>query len=370
VARLRARFGDFGGRLNLFTCFLLAARDLVGPDGAAVFLLPDAFATGASYTPVRETLRVRFPRLDFVVFRSALFGATVRSLALFAGPGLPRLRVVTLRGAADLPDLAPRLAAAPRSEWGPRATPLGFASDFERELHHRLRGAGGPAIDDLFLVRDGVNPGPRTARDRILDPPPGPLARPLIEGQDIDPAGYRLRSPRRTILYDPGVLTRSERRAGASLRDPQVFCSPKVVSRQTADTLVAAVDAAGDLVALNSVHCTRSRRGDSVELSALCAVLNSPLLRLFNALDGGETREVLPQVHIARLRRLPLPPAFEGHAARLATAAPDPRAVHREVCAAFGLDGPEAVALLSAYLARYPRFEREFHALPTDRRSV
>ncbi len=349
---LRARYGR--GRLNLFTCFLLRAAEIASPGGVLAAIVPDTFVAAPSYARVRDALCARFPRQEVVLVRGPLFPACVRSALLVAGPGAPGRRV---RAAAGAPDLEPGRAL-------PDAVGAGEARLLQRLLASPLR------LDDLFEVRDGVNPGPRAVRTRLLAPGAGdPRARPCLTGADIDPRGFFLRAPAARILWDPSVLSTADRRAGASLRDPRVFRSPKIVSRQTADTLLAALDRDGDLVALNSVHCTRSRRGDLTELLALLALLNSPLLRLAHALAGGETREVLPQVHIRRLRALPLPGDFPTAAPALAAAAErvlaGPRrgparddaldAVHAAACAAFHLDAAASAAVLTAYRTRYPR---------------
>ena len=113
---------------------------------------------------------------------------------------------------------------------------------------------------DLFITRDGVNPGPRRVRERIVDPvnARAALVRPLITGSGLDPRGYVVKRPTQSILYDPTTLSAQERSAGASLRDPAIFDAPKIVSRQTADTIIASIDMEAGWVTLNSVHCTRA----------------------------------------------------------------------------------------------------------------
>ena len=92
------------------------------------------------------------------------------------------------------------------------------------------------------------------------------------------------------------------------MRRPEVFRGPKLVNRQTASTLIFALDEEGHY-ARNSVHCTRALPGLGRErelLVYLLGLLNSRLLRYVYEHESQETRRVHPQVHIARTRSLPI----------------------------------------------------------------
>ena len=162
------------------------------------------------------------------------------------------------------------------------------------------------SLGDLCDVRDGVNPGPRSFRDVILDPrgPSKPTWRHLLEGGNVQ--RYSISAPTRIIDYDPDLLTTNLKKRGASFREAWIFESNKIVSRQTADQLIAALDYS-DSVGLNSVHFTRLKEGSGHSLWFILACLNSRIMNDYYRMRYQETRSTFPQVHISTLRKLPIP---------------------------------------------------------------
>lgn len=367
---LREAYGAYGGRVNLFTCFVIRGSELAAANGVVVFIVPDTYATADSYMRVRQAYAERFRHHSWTLIRPPVFGASVRNVIVISGPGESALRAVVVEREEQLADLRSLHAAAQKTIWGTNHRVAFFSSLFEEALWATLS-RNAAHMEDLFETRDGVNPGPRAVRERIVDPPGrSSHIRPLIEGRDIDPGGYRIHPTESLILYDRDAISPPERKAGASLRDPSVFLAPKVVSRQTADTLIAAIDTERSYVSLNSVHCTHALSGDVDDLWGLLGLLNSPLARLFYAIDGGETREVLPQVHISWLRDFPLPHDAHALLRRISPLAKviyrkyDDRVVrgnglqrvHVAVCEAYGLGTDKQMSVLEAYLRRYPRY--------------
>ncbi len=354
---------ELSGRLNLFGCFIHRAIEMTKADGVVCAIVPDTFASATAYEPLRAAWRQRFKQSHWLAISSNVFEAQVGSVVVTAGPATQEegeLRADELIAAKPvrLRKRVPAIATDGRL--------LMFRNRAEQRIWQAVQNQ--PArFEDFVRSRDGVNTGPRFMRDVLLDPQHvGPAVMPLIEGEDIAPQGYCLRQPRRRIDYNASLIDAEARCAGASLRDPEIFQQPKVVSRQTADTLIAAVEPTGGIVALNSVHCHQLIDGPDEFLWSLCAWLNAPLVRLYYALDGGEQRKVLPQVRIAWLRKLPVPRDFlmtlrelVPIARRISSSSTLKQSeldrIHALICAAYGLsDSTDAV--LAAYQDRFPRF--------------
>lgn len=351
------------GRLNLFGCFILRAMELARERGVLSLIVPDTFASASSYQLLRAACRERFPTQLWLQIENRAFRAQVGSVILTCGQGARRLTAKTVR-----PERSPTKSVV--TVRGDDERILMFASATERDIWEHVR-ASPNRIGHFVTIHDGVNTGPRWVRDILLDETtPFVVRRPLIEGGDIDRRGYLLTNPRRSILYDADLIDAAGRRAGASLRDAAIFDSPKVVTRQTADTLIAAVEPTGGVVALNSVHCWRIPGNDGHRLWGLAGFLNSSLVRLFYALDGGEQRSILPQVRIAWLRQLPVPGGFDDLLDQLSEPAREvAAALHRNantaeqletidaaVCKAFGFGKKQSRSIGEAYLRAYPRF--------------
>ncbi len=309
-ALLARRFPELGpGEGNTFLHFLLLALETAETIGVVV---PDALLVNERYEAVRRLLargRVELSVLDWPAF-----GAAVRAALLVRRAGKPR---VCVRIFPDEPDLA---ANRPRSEQDLTARALearpGFAfprGATDLRLEEKIRSRGTP-LGELCWVRDGINPGPRAFRERVVSTEPG-RGFPCLEGKDVTP--FRIGAPRLRVTADPSLLTPDLKRRGASFREPWIFDSEKLVSRQTSPTLVFARDASGARL-LNSAHATGVLPGTEESLLYFLGVLNSSALRWYYARSSGETRRVFPQVHVSALRRLPVPRAGEKHDAIVA----------------------------------------------------
>ncbi|HTL50976.1 MAG TPA: TaqI-like C-terminal specificity domain-containing protein, partial [Planctomycetota bacterium] len=184
-------------------------------------------------------------------------------------------------------------------------------------------------ITSWMEVRDGVNPGPRSFRDRIVLAAPDSTdasVRPMIVGGDIEP--FRVKPSTRWIRHNPRLLTPAIRKQGASFRAPELFSGPKLVSRQTASHPIAGLDL-DCRSAINSVHImipAETLGFDTQPARALLLILgclNATPLTWYYRQRWMENRRVFPQVHISSLRQLPIPAAFReaAAAAQLAQAA-------------------------------------------------
>ena len=296
-----------GGRLNTFLLFLVQSLRLKSPRGCLAMVVPDTLAHNESYEEVRQALvesgLCSVSLFDFPAFR----GATVRTIVPVVGPRngecafrkfLSDAQVRQDRPAQELRMPLRSLTRSPRCRWTFEG---GACADVLARMER-----GTVPLGCLAEVRDGVNPGPREFRQRILNPPgpPRPTWRPVIEGRHV--TRYRLLPTERVLDYDLALLTPELRRKGASFRKPRLFAGTKLVSRQTADRLIFALDAMG-CCTLNSVHNTLARDGRRSTLLFLLGLLNSRLLSFYYRARSQETRRVFPQVHIAALRQLPVP---------------------------------------------------------------
>jgi hypothetical protein len=160
-------------------------------------------------------------------------------------------------------------------------------------------------VADVAVVKDGINPGPASSREKLVFNHPRPGLLPVLRGSEISP--YSIARPKKWICYDSSVISRQERRGGASLRRPEIFEPPKIVTRQTAPRIIAALDNTG-YHCLNSVHITRlrSREADLNRLAFLLGLFNSRLINCLYRIKYGETVKSFPQVHVYAIRELPV----------------------------------------------------------------
>jgi hypothetical protein len=195
-------------------------------------------------------------------------------------------------------------------------------------------------IEDFYCSKDGINPGRSDFRPYLLGriendlfipdaypvdkaPLPHPLAapepydqrihKPTLRGSDFT-AYSSLPIPEKYLRYDERIayvedFYVSGTRWSAQLREQSIYERPiKVVTRQTAPTLIATLDKKFRYP-INNVHVHFPLEGVSLEYSCefLLAIMNSRLLRFVYQAMSEETGNVFPQVHLSKVRQLPIP---------------------------------------------------------------
>ncbi len=308
-AYLESRFADsLGGRRNTFLMFLSHATELVSDSGYVSMIVPDTLANNESYEITRRKLVQaglrKVVRLDFAVFD----GATVGTVIPILGPGTNKVELLAFSTASDVTlPRAQSKAVLPVCEL--LEQPYCRWTFGDLSVHALLANisAGTVPMESIAETRDGVNPGPKSFRSRMLNPKGArkPTWRPVIEGRHI--TSFYIHPTNEIVDYDPALLTQELKKQGASFRQPRIFSAPKLVNRQTADTLIFALDDVG-YCTLNSAHNTRPKDGKRTTLLYLLGILNSNTLRFYYRRHSEETRKVFPQVHISALRQLPIRP--------------------------------------------------------------
>jgi len=300
---------QLGGRVNTFLVFLVATARYLRSDAYWAMIIPDTIVHNESYEATRRYLAANLHLAQVLKFRYSVFeDSTVGSSVLViqrAKPTFMRLIEVGQPDEMEQRRFSLDVTVEPEVVLQSTGARFPFASKAALTFIRRMYQNSMP-LGSLCEIRDGVNPGPKDFRMRILDPsgPPKATWRKLLEGENVQ--RYRIIEPTRLIDYDQKLLTPGLKKQGASLRESWIFNPNKIVSRQTADRLIAAFDES-DAVGINSVHFTRLKDGSPYSIWFILACLNSAILNRFYQLEFQETRSTFPQVHISTLRQLPIP---------------------------------------------------------------
>ena len=320
LEHLRGRYGSIdgvsviSGRLNLFLPFIVLSDQLLRPDaeGIAALILPDVIIMNESYCLMRESLTVSGRLLEARLDQRALFvGASVGTASVIwqSAPKKFQHHDVILSEQSDtlhrplyeamIKEPYQRIVARPHCSWLPVKTTL-----LERAL---LGGEKAAPLGELTLVRDGFNTGSAKRRRELLSRgnQQCSTSRLILEGKSISP-----------YVIDPKALwIKTE-----AVKDGARFDRPKIIYRQTAPHIIAAVDLEG-LCYLNSAHsislskqsdqCAfNDKESERITLFALCAYLNSEPFKLRYQLLTGETRVTFPQVHVSSMKAIRVPLAL------------------------------------------------------------
>ena len=299
--RLRAHYRFTNGRFNLFSLFIELGAKLAREGGVCGWLVPDRLLLNTQGTAMRRWLLTEQRLISASSLPPGLFGkAVVDSAALvFRREPMPSDGCVRIDDAGDVP--VADILAFP----GCRIVP-GLCADgaFLRTVR-----AHSVPLGEVADVRDGVIQGAVGKELFVSSPKRAANPKPLLTGRDV--VRMKILPAARWIDYDPPRMNALEaartgnRLPGLRMRTPDIFERPKILSRQTADRIVAACDSAGKYYYANTLHGTVPHPG-TYSLHFLAAVMNSAVVERWYRLVASESGKPFPQVKIAILKRLPV----------------------------------------------------------------
>ena len=137
-------------------------------------------------------------------------------------------------------------------------------------------------------------------------------SKPLLFGRNVEK--YKVTFARNWVNYKPGEMMRLEVkrrgtgvRHGLWMRTPEIFECPKILTRQTADEIIAAYDDENYYYA-NTLHGT-AIIDQTYHPYYLLGILNSRITTWYYRSNSDEEGKVFAQIKIELLRKLPIPKA-------------------------------------------------------------
>lgn len=284
---LASTYSSFRGWPALHSCFVERAISLLKQGGSLGFILPAQVGSLGSYEPLRKVIIEACDLRDVFYAGEHVFGDVVSpALIIVAVKGSSPQNIVEIRRRPGEVERLPQdvIAKAPGKPF------LGFD------------GLPGVNWDDCFTlgeaVKDsGVHTGNVRARllSRDLDPE---HSEPILQGRDI--VRFFVRQP--TLYLAKNYQARENEYF--SIKAPIVYRVPKLVLRQTAADLIAAIDLEGKYF-LNSLLAVYPIEGYSPLY--ILGLLNSRMLRFYYKKRFQETdQRTFPQVKVGYLRQLPI----------------------------------------------------------------
>ncbi len=307
----KANYRMGSGRINTYCLFIERAFDLLAPSGVLGFIVPNTVLIMKSYEPLRRYLLDHgwlksVVDLSLKVFPEVEVPTCVLAVEKKDERALPFPRKLkagfweSARGKA--PD---DLEETDQQEFKrlPYAMFNIHIRSADREVVDAIERVGTP-LGECFEVRDGINPANMSDKiivksvERLFPP-----FKPVLRGKDI--SAYQLSWDHMWVRYDRTFANREEGEY-FFLREERIFTQkPKILTRQTADRIIAAWDDRG-YYALNTLHVTVPLNG-GMDLRCLIALYNSKLLNYYYRLVFPDTERVFPQVKTVNVEKLPLP---------------------------------------------------------------
>ena len=308
----RRHFSFAHGRFNLFYLFLEKSRFWMKPHASSVWLVPDRVLLNTQCGEMQHFLKEKMELFHFVSFEKPLFrSASVDPVILCYRnqfPVLPEERKILCRKGVSLSSLYSakdlRLTFYELCNASGDGPENSIRLLREKILKHSL------VLGDLVRIRDGIIQGAVGRQLFRKQPLAGAPCEKLLFGRNIAP--YRIRFEENYVLYDIPLMKSLEKKyapgqaPGLRMRTPEIFQVPKILSRQTSDRIIAALDEQGEYFYANTLHGTVSVSPDH-DLYFILGIMNSRLFTFFYRSQSMEQGKVFAQIKIALLKKLPVP---------------------------------------------------------------
>jgi hypothetical protein len=186
-----------------------------------------------------------------------------------------------------------------------------FDLNYTNEKHSLITKVAGVSVSlgAISDTKDGIIQS-KIGDDLFLTTRKNNLCKKLLIGKDVNP--FVISYEDRWVDYRPDEMAALELVKGGNglrLRNPSVFERQKILTRQTADCIIAAFDTANYYYA-NTLHGTAITDPGYNPLFVL-AVLNSKITTWFYRSNTDEEGKVFAQIKIELLRKLPVPKASQ-----------------------------------------------------------
>lgn len=294
---LRKNFQLASGRFNSFSLFLeQIAKTIASSNGRCGMVLPDRLLFNTQYTNCRQALIHQWPLEFLESLPKRQFRAAVDNILLtFSASTANGTTQVLVNG-----------RKRKRSELLHPASGQ-FQLDFDPQLQRILQKISDHSIPfgKLAQTRDGIIQS--KVGDALFVRTPGEKHYKLLFGRNITPGKIAFAGD--YVYYVPEFMQQLEHQRGGSglrLRTPEIFQTPKILTRQTADRIIAAYDCNGEYFYANTLHGSQIK-DPTMDPCFLVLALNSKLVNFYYRNTARESGCNFAQVKIALLRLLPIP---------------------------------------------------------------
>jgi hypothetical protein len=303
-------------KINLYALFLEKSIKLSKDGGVNSFIIPDSSLNLPAFKKLREYI-LKTAQLEFIahynedVFESAAVGKSV-ILSYSKGTKGETFLFRSFKNSLEFEESIIDNSKVKKDNdlkfvYKSNESDADLLLDKLKSLKNKL--------SDYCDVYDGINPGSEEIKDTLItDRRIDSDSKKIIDGKcfykytPIDWDGSY-------IYYNPEYVEKLRRKIESKggaftariIKKTNFFIQPKIITRQTADTIIGTIDISKYYVK-NSVHSTLLKKeySNSISLSYILGILNSKLIEWFYKTESLESGRLFPQVKIERLRNLPI----------------------------------------------------------------
>ncbi|MFB1063307.1 Eco57I restriction-modification methylase domain-containing protein [Natrinema sp. H-ect4] len=297
-ANLRAYLEDaFSATENQFDLYVAFYEQSIrlSRDGRVGIVVPDSILAREGNAPIREYVLSETSLAEIVRLGTAFDGVESGAAILVSGGDGTDVRCADATPEAELASLSAdsdRVNSIPANVFE-AADASRFLIYLDRETRSVCSTvAAHPPLGDAVSISRGEE---ISKRADILRERSGSTTRPIAPGSAV--CRYRIDADELRFV-EPADLEKTA----------QNYESPKLLVRQTSDSLVGTYDADG-LATIKSAYNVRSDADSPAELKHLLGVLHSSALAFYHHYTHAAYRAVFPQINQSTLEGLPVPMA-------------------------------------------------------------
>lgn len=295
------------GRFNLFYFFLEISKKLTKKGGITSYIIPDRLLLNTQCVELRSWLLNEQTIIEIVSFGEAVFENAVVDSIILSYKNLPNLNTeITAKNEVSLTDITIKegikipvtyFVNSPNNQFDLNYS-ISKSNIFEQLIANTIQ------LGEISETRDGIIQS-KIPDILFLTEKENEHCEKLLYGKDI--FKYELNYNNNWVNYQPDEMMKIEVERGGGglrLRVREIFESIKILTRQTADTIIATIDTDNYFYS-NTLHGTIIK-DDKYDIKFVLALLNSNVLKYYYRQTTSEGGKVFAQVKIEILRQMPI----------------------------------------------------------------
>jgi adenine-specific DNA-methyltransferase len=316
VLKIYSSFCSADFKMNLFAMFIEKSIRIGGGDSIHCYIIPDSALNLPAFKKLRE----------FILDNGSLKNVTYYDENVFENVSIGKSVVLVIEknrlsgsyifrhftSETEFEDATIRYDRVFKD--GDLKFIYKFADELEDRLFYKMKNIN-TTLSKYCEVYDGINPGSKFIRDSLISRQYlDQFSRKIIDGGDFKKYSkirwdgfYIYYNEKRVNQIRKGLKRQGKPFTARIIKRASFLDHEKIVTRQTADTIIGTIDFDGYYVK-NSVHSTiiNTAYKNEINMYYVLSILNSNLISWYYQKESLEHGRLFPQVKINRLRKLPL----------------------------------------------------------------
>ena len=295
------------GRFNLFYFFIELSKKLTKNKAITSYIIPDRLLLNTQCIELRSWLLNKQTILEIVSFDEFVFeNAVVDSIILTYKNTINSATTLIAKNNVNLKNINTKVGInipityfkdSPNNQFD-----LNYSLSKSEILNQLLKNT--IKLGEISETRDGIIQS-KIPDVLFLTEKENEYCEKLLFGKDI--SKYELNFNNNWVNYQPEEMMKIEIERGGGglrLRVREIFESNKILTRQTADSIIATIDT-NNYFYSNTIHGTIIK-DDTFEIKFILSILNSNVLKYYYRQTTSEGGKVFAQVKIEILRQMPI----------------------------------------------------------------